>query len=1023
MINIIRRIAQWFAPLALLLAVMCGSAAIAATDHAPNEAIVWANAGITSQQITDLATQNGYNVIPLLMDDVYRIVKPTTTKGRSGSDLVDASGDIISLYQKSGLCKYVGQNRLAKLAEVTPSATPNDPRYAEQWGLPLMKAPAAWGVEKGKSNVVAVVVDSGCVLTHPDLNSPRLMKSLKDADGKDVMLDPGDLDNDPSAVYYAEDTDGTWEHGTHVMGIIGATANNGIGVSGVAWQNVNLLPIKIARWDATNKVWSLPEDAQINAMKVIINAKQFLPKQLGVSDVKMVVNMSWGGITLSENPDLNDPFNALLLQAANNYNIVFTISAGNGATEGNYPVSPANMASQSKNIFCIASVGPTSKRAYYSTYRSYTTIAAPGGDMSMGETAGILSCGPNRLGAGVDDYIYMQGTSMASPMAAGAISLMLSKGFRPDAIKDVLTRTANAGTYTVPNAEVGYGIIDLYKAITSTTVSLKLNDSNLTKTAGVYTVRTKKNTFEFVAYNTSAKLITAKLDGEVVDADNIAYTASQDDNAVVDITVPSETGNHTLTVTAVSKDDSTETVTTTVTFNVSPYVYNIIDTPAKMRLISLPIYDALEDSSTSVSADQILRADIDGSSSAAFTLLRWIPNGNDGSWASWASNGSKDPLASFEGNGVVTGYPSVTAQGKSMSPVGLGYFVKSSVNLYAVSSGTATTANPYEIQLQKGWNLIGNPYTFDVAWNGCQIKTYDGNTYGVTAAATENLILPNVYGYNNGSYYWLTAPFGLLQAWEGYWIKALEPCKLVFNPVSGDAAKSKTITETWDVKFGLTLDGQPAGNVVIGGANNASDGYDLLDVVAPPAINPNIRLMGVDSALLKDIRSNGGNQKWYMTVPSDGKKATISWAVSGVVPSRSRLMITDLASGTKSIVSRTGDIACTPGSKLLVEQLDNGTGSLRISSMRVRPSRSGAVSVDYTLSTSAVVNATVYDASGKSVAEIPVGTKSSGPSSLSWNGKNRNGVSLPAGLYTMTLDVTNEEGNRVTASQPVVLVR
>ncbi len=1023
MINIIRRITQWFAPFALLLAVICGNAAMAATDHAPSEAIVWANAGVTSQQISDLATNNGYKVIPLLMDDVYRIVKPTTTKGRSGSDLVDASGDIISLYQKSGLCKYVGQNRLAKLAQVTPSSTPNDPRYAEQWGLPLMKAPAAWDVEKGKSDVVAVVIDSGCVLTHPDLNSPRLMKSLKDANGNDVMLDPGDLDNDPSAVYYADDAEGAWEHGTHVMGIIGATANNGIGVSGVAQQNVNLLPIKIARWDATNKVWTLPEDAQINSIKVAINAKQFLPKQLGVSEVKMVVNMSWGGNSLSDTPDLNDPLNALLLQAANNYNILFAISAGNGATEGNYPFYPANMASQSKNIFCIASVGPTSKRAYYSTYRPYTTIAAPGGDMSMGSTAGILSCGPNRLGAGVDDYIYMQGTSMASPMAAGAISILLSKGFRPDTIKDILTRTANAATYTVPNAEVGYGIIDLYKAVTSKTVSITLNSSNLSKTAGVYTFRTKSNTFQFNSYNTSAKLITAKLDDEVVDAANISYTSVDDKNGVVDITVPSDTGTHILKVTAANRDDHTETISETVNFNVSPYVYDISSTPAKMRLISLPIYQHQDDSTNSVPADQILSADVDGGSSAAFTLLRWLPSNNDGAWSSWSSTGSKDALASFENNGVVAGYPALTAQGKSMSPVGLGYFVKSNVNLYAVSTGTVTSASPYEVQLQKGWNLIGNPYTFDVAWNGCQIKTDDGNTYGVTAAATENLILPNVYGYDNGSYYWLTAPFGLLRAWEGYWIKALEPCKLVFNPASGEAAKSKSNTETWNVKFGLTLDGQPAGNVVIGGANNASDGYDLLDVIAPPAINPNIKLMGVDSALLKDVRSNSGNQKWYMTVPSDGTKATISWSVTGSVPSRSRLMITDLASGSKSIVSKSGDITCTPGSKLLVEQLENGTGNLRISSMRVRPSRSGAVSVDYTLSASATVKATVYDASGKSVADIPVGTKSSGPSSMSWNGKNREGVSLPAGLYTMTLDVTNEEGNRVTASQPVVLVR
>ncbi len=1022
MINIIRRIAQWFAPLALLLAVVFGSAAMAAQEHALNEAIVWANAGVTRQQIADLASQNGYTVIPLLMDDVYRIVKPVT-KSRGGSDIVDGSGEIITRYKDSGLCRYADVNHLYKIDQVTPT-TPNDPRYSELWGMPLMTVPQAWSVEKGKNNVVAVVIDTGCVLTHPDLNSPRLLKSLKDDAGADVMLDPGDLDNDPSAVYHADDTTGGWEHGTHVMGTIGAIANNGIGVAGVAWENVHLLPIKIYRWDDTNKQNTIPEDATINAIKVCMNAKRFLPAQLGVPEVKMVVNCSWGGADYSDEPDMTRPRNVLMQQAADNYGIVFCLSAGNSGQMGNPPANPANMASKSSNILCIAAVNQQGKRSPYSTYRSYTTIAAPGGDSTFGNPGMILSTGPNRLGAGIDDYIFMEGTSMASPMAAGAVAVMLSRGISPWQIKNILTSTANPSGYNVPNAEVGYGIIDLYKAVTASSVSLKLNDNGLNKVNGKYTFRTKKGVFVFDVSYTTKKLMTFKLDGVAVDAADITYTATGVDSAVVTISSTLEYGSHTLVVTAASKQDAKDIVTSTVNFDVTPYRYDVNNTPAKMRLMSIPIFEAADGSNTSVSADSILRGSVEGDLPASFTLLRWLNTDANGSWASWQSSGGrKDAAASFEANGLVTGYPDEVAAGRSSSPVGLGFFVRSNANLYAVSAGDTTSLKPFEVQLEAGWNLIGNPYTFDVAWNGCQFITYDDKSYGVQAAAVANVILPNVYGYDNGSYYWLTAPFGLLRAWEGYWIRAIQPCRMIINPVLGDAAKSAVNTENWSVNFALKLDGEASGNVVIGTSNLASDGLDLSDVLAPPAINPNLKLQGVENALLKDVRSSSGKQKWYIQVPSEGQKAIVSWKSSGVVPVRSRLLMTDLATGNKVGVSRSGEILCQPGSRLMVEQVDNSTGSLRVSSMRVRATRGGAISVDYTLSASANVTATVYDATGKSVAVIPVGAKSSGPSSLSWNGKNREGVSLPAGVYTMTLDVTNDEGNRITASQPVVLVR
>ena len=47
--------------------------------------------------------------------------------------------------------------------------TPNDPNITNQWHLPLIKAFEAWAIEKGDTNVVIGITDTGIELTHPDL--------------------------------------------------------------------------------------------------------------------------------------------------------------------------------------------------------------------------------------------------------------------------------------------------------------------------------------------------------------------------------------------------------------------------------------------------------------------------------------------------------------------------------------------------------------------------------------------------------------------------------------------------------------------------------------------------------------------------------------------------------------------------------------------------------------------------------------------------------------------------------------
>jgi hypothetical protein len=102
---------------------------------------------------------------------------------------------------------------------------PDDTYYASQWGLGAIAAPAGWPVYPGTfvpSPFGTVgIVDTGVDATHPDLQG-RISSSS--ATCLASTCTPG----------IPTDDDG---HGTHVAGIAGATADNGIGVAGLAYAS------------------------------------------------------------------------------------------------------------------------------------------------------------------------------------------------------------------------------------------------------------------------------------------------------------------------------------------------------------------------------------------------------------------------------------------------------------------------------------------------------------------------------------------------------------------------------------------------------------------------------------------------------------------------------------------------------------------------------------------------------------------------------------------------------------------
>jgi type VII secretion-associated serine protease mycosin len=253
--------------------------------------------------------------------------------------------------------------------EYEASWTPNDAYYASQWGLPRIGAPAAWETTRGSSSVVVAVVDTGVDLDHPDLAS-----RIDVADGYDFV--------GHSTV--ANDDNG---HGTHVAGIVAATANNAVGVAGTA-PDCRILPVKVL--DASGR-----------------------GSTLDVADgIRWAVAKGAEVINLSLASTAADSYTRSAVAYALAANVVVVAAAGNdGSSAGaSYPAAYPG-------VVGVGASNAADTRASFSNYGSGLDVTAPGVDIMSTETP---------LDRGLY-YGEKSGTSMASPFVAGVAALVRSQ--------------------------------------------------------------------------------------------------------------------------------------------------------------------------------------------------------------------------------------------------------------------------------------------------------------------------------------------------------------------------------------------------------------------------------------------------------------------------------------------------------------------------------------------------------------------------------------------------------------------
>ncbi len=320
----------------------------------------------------------------------------------------------------------------------------NDPLFAEQWHLSNtgqsggtigndIRICQAWNITMGCEEIIVAVLDNGLEFSHPDFNNINAVSF--------------DLHNgtSPSIV--------RGNHGVAVAGVIGATADNELGITGVA-PNVQLMSIS---------------DSML--LSPLLSQRLSSGINFAWQNGADVINNSWGSNSIQQQGLINDAINNAVTQGRGGLGTIVVFSSGNDYSSSIcYP-------STRTNVIAVGAIGRTPSRAGFSNYGNGLDIVAPGVSITTTDRQGTF--GYNQDPGEAGNYTSVDGTSFAAPQVSAVAALILS--INPDLTQEqvryIIESTADkAGSYTYTwgageqtnlswNSQMGYGRLNAAKAL------------------------------------------------------------------------------------------------------------------------------------------------------------------------------------------------------------------------------------------------------------------------------------------------------------------------------------------------------------------------------------------------------------------------------------------------------------------------------------------------------------------------------------------------------------------------------
>ncbi|MEI6915416.1 MAG: S8 family serine peptidase, partial [Armatimonadota bacterium] len=421
---------------------------------------------------------------------------------------------------------------------------------------------------------------------------------------------------------------------------------------------------------------------------------------------------------------------------------------------------------------CIAvgAVGPTQLRAPYSNFGQQLDIVAPGGDSTVNipsstDPGYMISTGYFCQTVNGQRDVYLgwmssAGTSFAAPMVSGALALLISNGKTPVQARRALLGSAKQLGVGVPNSIYGYGLLDVYAALTYVPINVMVE-----KPRAGDTISTLKPLIRINLGGVSAQSVIVTIDGtEVINGQSTTdgrvddFTYNQTAGSMVFSYLFSTEGSHRIAVAATSANDSTKTYSASSNFRIKG-----LTLATGLHFISRP-YPTVTGDPEAVLGTPLYRL-----ARAVTSLESGVPVSG---YALYNYPGlTNDPRASFKPPDVSGGE---VGGSDDTLPRGLGYWLNLSESITLLGTDFTDDSHTFDLYLSPGWNQAGNPYPFPVALTTLTVS-YGGETLNMTDAVKRGWVSGTIYSYANGAYVVDSLPGAIMQPWIGYWVRSKVP--------------------------------------------------------------------------------------------------------------------------------------------------------------------------------------------------------------------------------------------------------
>lgn len=354
---------------------------------------------------------------------------------------------------------------ITDLASAT-DIVPNDPLFIDQWHLKNtgqtgrdgvtgkvgedINVSRAWAFATGNGIRIAII-DDGLDINHEDLN-----------------VVPG-KSWDYVTNAYGDPSSATGSHGTSCGGLAGAKGNNGIGVTGVAYN---------ARQVGYNLLSASTSGFGADAVTKDLQSNHIYSNSYGAADSN--------GLLAPSDEIWRQAIDTGISTGRGGKGVVYTWAAGNGAPEDR---SDYDGQANYQGVLAIGSLNDQGIKSSYSEPGSNVLVMAYGGEFCSSHTTTTVditgTAGSNDGVSSTEDYEgqanytrCMNGTSAATPEVSGVVALLLeaNPALSWRDVRAILAQTARKNNPTDPdwgtnggglhiNHNYGYGAVDATAAV------------------------------------------------------------------------------------------------------------------------------------------------------------------------------------------------------------------------------------------------------------------------------------------------------------------------------------------------------------------------------------------------------------------------------------------------------------------------------------------------------------------------------------------------------------------------------